>query len=155
MRRRAVKNTLSSLAAACLLTTSCGGGTAGSPAGEGPDTAVSNTPGTGVPTGTGPQRVEPHDDLVDVRATTFDRSKVRQDGRALDLYFWSGIEECYGVDRVEVDYRRRSIVVTIFEGREPEADACIELAVRKVVRVELGEPIRGRTVVDGGSTRKD
>jgi len=148
---------LAALAAISVLTLACG--TAGeSPAAGGPDTPVTDTPGSGnrgpddpAPPG-GPQRVEPSDSLVDVRPTTFDRSARRDQGRALDLFFWSGIEECYGVDRVEVEYFKRVVSVTIFEGRRPEAETCIELAVRKVVRVELDEPLRNRTVVDGGAT---
>lgn len=139
------------LACICLLVTSCGG-VDGSSSSAGPDTAVSGLPASDPPAGGGPQRVETHDGLVDVRPTTFDRSEPREKGTALDLFFWSGIEECYGVDRVEVEYLSKVISVTIFEGREPEADACIELAVRKVVRVELSEPIDGRRVVDGGSS---
>ena len=140
---------LVALAVASLLAFSCG--VDGSPAASGPETPVSNTPGTEPPGTGGPQRVEPHDGLVDVRATAFDRFK-RRGPRALDLFFWSGVEECYGVDRIEAEYRRKVVSVTIFEGREPEADACIELAVRKVIRVELSEPLNGRAVVDGGSS---
>lgn len=95
--------------------------------------------------------MDPSDGLTDVRTTTFDRSKERAGGRALDLFFWSGVEECYGVHRVDVEYLKEEVVVTIFEGRRPEAETCIELAVRKVVRVDLGEPIGDRKVVDGGA----
>ena len=146
-----MKKIFAALAAISVLAVGCG--TASEPpAAGGPDTPVTNTPGSDdtAPPG-GPQRVEPSDGLVDVRATTFDRSAVRQGGRALDLFFWSGIEECYGVDRVEVEYFKRVVAVTIFEGRRPEAETCIELAVRKVVRVMLEEPLRNRTVVDGGA----
>lgn len=122
------------------------------PAASPPDTAVSNTPGEEPTGGGGPQRVEPGDGLVDIRTTTFDRSVARDQGRALDLFFWSGIEECYGVDRVEVAYAKRRVTVTIYEGRRPEAETCIELAVRKVVRVQLDERLGGRTVVDGGAS---
>lgn len=122
------------------------------PAAGGPDTPVSDTPGPDIPGPGGPQRVEPVEGLVDVRATTFDRSATRNGGPALDLFFWSGVEECYGVDRVEVEYSKRIVSVTIFEGRRPEAETCIELAVRKIIRVELDEPLRDRTIVDGGAS---
>jgi hypothetical protein len=86
---------------------------------------------------------------VDVHATVWDRSRTRAHGKALDLLFWSGVEECYGVDRVEVEYKKHVVRATIFEGRVPEADTCIELAVRKMIRVHLDEPLAGRAVVDG------
>ena len=132
-----------------VVASACGGSTE-SPAG-GSDTPVSNTPGHEEPGAGGPQRVEPTEGLVDIRTTTFDRSARRDGGRALDLFFWSGVEECYGVDRVEVEYFKRIVSVTIFEGRRPEAETCIEMAVRKVIRVELDEQLRNRTVVDGGA----
>lgn len=115
-----------------------------------PDEVVSNTPGMDPLDPAGPEQVRPRDGLVDVGATRWDRYRVRDGGRAVDLFFWSGVEGCYGVDRVDVDYKKRTIEVTIFEGREPAAETCIELAVRKVVRVELQQPLAGRKVVDGG-----
>jgi hypothetical protein len=122
-----------------------------SDAGNAPDASVSNTPGTDQQHRSGAQRVEPRDGLTDIRKTRFDRSVTRRGGRALDLFFWSGVEECYGVDHVDVEYFRYKIKVTIFEGRDPRAETCIELAVRKVVRVELDERVGNRTIVDGGS----
>jgi hypothetical protein len=48
-----------------------------------------------------------------------------------------------------VKYRPREIVVTVFTGRVPSAQVCIEVAVLKVTKVRLDEPIRGRRIVDG------
>ena len=142
---------VAAILAVVLLTGGCG--TADSSVdgagGASPDAPVSNTPGNEPSDKGGAQRVEPHDDVIDVHATVWDRHKVRAGGRAIDLYFWSGVEECYGVDHVEVVYGKRKITATIYEGREPTADACIELAVRKVIRVELEEALRGRAVEDG------
>jgi hypothetical protein len=92
--------------------------------------------------------VEPRDGLVDIRHTFWDKDKKRS-GSSVDLYFWSGVEECYGVDHVEVIYKDRVIKLTIYEGHDPAAETCIELAVRKVIRVELDEPIGNRALVDG------
>lgn len=150
MRPICMKQILVLLAAVAVLGVACGD-PAEPPAAGGPDTPVSNTPGSDGSEPGGPQRVEPSEGLVDIRATTFDRSARRDGGRALDLFFWSGIEECYGVDRVEVQYSKRTVAVTIFEGRHPEAETCIEIAVRKVIRVQLDEPLGDRTVVDGGA----
>lgn len=140
---------LTSLVCAALVAGGCG--TADPSAGSSPDAPVSNTPGSDTTGRGGAQRVEPRDGLVDVRATVWDRFKPRYGGRTVDLFFWSGIEECYGVDRVEVRFTKRVVTATIYEGREPSAETCIELAVRKVVRVDLDEPVGDRTVVDGNS----
>ena len=134
----------------CALVLGVGCGRTNVSAVSGPDDVVSNTPGD-EPTGRGgPQRVEPRGGLVDVRAIPWDRHRVSDAGDAVDLFFWHGIEECYGVDRVEVNYERKVVTITIYEGRNPAAETCIELAVRKVVRVNLDEPIGDRPVVDGG-----
>lgn len=140
---------LVALVCAALMAGGCG--TAEEYAGSSPDAPVSNTPGSDTDGRGGPQRVEPRHGLVDVRATVWDRFKLRDGGRAIDLWFWSGVEECYGVDRVEVVFATRAVTATIYEGRDPSVETCIELAVRKVVRVELEEPLGDRTVVDGNS----
>lgn len=139
----------SATAACVLILSACGSPTPAPPA-AGPDDVVSNTPGADPPGRSGPQRVGPREDLVDVRATRWDRHRVRNGGRSVDLFFWSGVEECYGVDRVEARYTKKTVELTIYEGRDPAAEVCIELAVRKVIRVELQEPLEGRKVVDGG-----
>ena len=144
-----MRNVLAPLVFAALIAIGCG---AANPApGSSPDGVVSNTPGSDAASPGGAQRVEPRDGLVDIRATSFDRFRSRAQGRAVDLFFWSGIEECYGVDRVDVRYATKTVTVTIYEGRDPGAETCIELAVRKVVQVELDEPLGNRTVVDGNS----
>ena len=117
---------------------------------SGPDAPVSHTPGDEPGGRGGAQRVEPRPGLVDVRAIRWDRHKVVDGGNAVDLFFWHGVEECYGIDHVDVDYRAEEVAITIFEGRNPEAEVCIELAVRKVVRVALEEPLGDRRVADGG-----
>lgn len=71
--------------------------------------------------------------------------------RAIDVYFWSGVEPCYVLDHVDLRYRRSAVVVTLHQGHDPrrEDTVCIELAVEKVVRVDLNEPLRGRRIRDG------
>jgi hypothetical protein len=123
-----------------------GGSVAGSP--DDPITS-SPDPTASSPSDGGPQRVEPRDGLVDIAPRPFEKGKVLDDGTAVDVFFYSGIEECYGLDRVGVEYRRKSIVVTLFEGRVPEAEVCIEIAVEKVTRVLLEEPVGHRHIVDG------
>jgi hypothetical protein len=83
-----------------------------------------------------------------VRATAWEKAEVLNE-RTLLVQFWGGVEECYGLDRVEVDYGTGSVSVTLYEGRVPSAEVCIEIALLKAVRISLEEPLRGRKVVDG------
>ena len=145
-----MKRTALFLAAFSIIVAACGSQGGEVPVASDPDTAVSSTPGDSAPADGGPQRVEPRDGLVDARATRFDKFKLRDGGRAVDLFFWSGVEECYGVDDVDVEYGKRAVTITLYEGRDPAAETCIELAVRKVTRVELTERVGNRKVVDGG-----
>jgi hypothetical protein len=73
------------------------------------------------------------------------------DERTIEVRFWGGVEECYGVDRVDVDYRANEVAVTVYQGRVPTADVCIEIAVLTAVRVRLDEPLAGRTIVEGAA----
>jgi len=116
-----------------------------------PDDPVisSAEPTPGDRTGGGAQRVVPRDGLVDVRPIPFKRAKPAADGMSIDVFWYSGIEDCYGLDRIEVKESEEEVEITLFEGREPEAEVCIEIAVRKVTRVTLDEPLGDRTVTDG------
>jgi hypothetical protein len=97
----------------------------------------------------GPQEVEPQEGLVDVRTQGWNRAKVSNGGRRLTLIFWHGIEECYGVDRVEVAYDEDAIAATLFTGNNPASEVCIDLAVKKSVAVDLEERVAGRPIQDG------
>lgn len=92
--------------------------------------------------------VQPRAGLVDVRPHRFERVRVTGP-RTLVVRFYGGVEACEGLDRVELDYEENRIVVTLFVGRVPAAEVCIELAVLKATRVRLDEPVGGRKVVDG------
>ncbi|HVF53754.1 MAG TPA: hypothetical protein VNC78_09145 [Actinomycetota bacterium] len=129
--------------------TSVGGLNPDTPTSGAPDSPVSSTPDPhATPEPGRPQRVYERDGLVDVMPRIWDKAK--QTGpRSLDLVFYSGVEECYGVDHIEVDYGNDSITVTLFEGRVETAETCIEIAVQKVIAVELDQPIRGRAIHDG------
>ena len=74
-------------------------------------------------------------------------------GDRLRLFFFGGVETCEGVDHVDVAYRSDAIVATLFTGRNPRAQLCIEIAVYKVITVGLDQPVRGRPIVDGSRAR--
>ncbi|MGH2749304.1 MAG: hypothetical protein ACRDK3_00245 [Actinomycetota bacterium] len=130
-----------------------GSGGSGAPpaAPDDPDSPVSSSPDPpggdlGDPKG---MRVSAQEGLVDVSPQRFEKATPSKSGDALEIYFWHGIEECYGVDRVHIEYEASEVTVRLFTGRNPEAEVCTEQAVYKVYLVELDEPLKGRQISDG------
>jgi hypothetical protein len=127
--------------------------------GTGPDATVSYTPcpGDDNPVVTDPydgaQKVEPTPGMSDLYPHAFDKAVAGNDGRTLTLFFWSGVEPCYVLDHVDVDYGPSAITVTLFEGHDASAGdvACIEIALLKKVVVQLDEPVGDRRIVDGAA----
>lgn len=97
-----------------------------------------------------PQVVEPRSGMSNVRPVSWSDYEVL-DERSVRVFFTSGVEPCYVLDRVDVQYSPERITVSLFVGSDPEAGnvACIEIAVFKAVDVRLDEPLGARPVVDG------
>lgn len=117
-----------------------------------PDSDVSTTvpsPSSPAPEPT-PLLVTPRMGLVDVKPNPFDKVVVL-DERTVEVWFYGGVEDCYGVDRVDVKYGDADITVTVYQGRVPTAEVCIEIAVLTAVRVKLDEPLAGRKIIDGAA----
>ncbi len=146
--------TLALMAGACGEASSSGTGSAG------PEEPVSNTPGDGPapsPSATiidGARLVEPRPGMADTRPIPWQRAEPVEGGRILRVFFTSGVEPCYVLDRVEVEESAEKVVVTLFEGNDASAGdvACIEIAENKVVEIELAEPIGDRPVKDGAKS---
>lgn len=122
------------------------------PAGSDSPVSVAPMPG-GSDQGLGgrPQRVRPRPGMTDVRPVGWEKARQTPDGRHLRILYWSGVEPCNVLDHVDVAYEPERIIVTLYEGSDPEQKdvACIELALQKVVKVRLAEPVDGRAIVDG------
>ena len=133
---------------ACGSPASRGAG-APAPSAENPDQAVSDggAASTAPATRTGAELRRPEEGLRDVRPIRWDRAKGK--GRRVTLFYYSGVKECHGLDRVDVDESPDEVVVTVFEGIRPGAQACIELAVEVKTVIELRRPLGGRRLVDG------
>ena len=80
-------------------------------------------------------------------------SAVVLDGTKLEVRFYSGVEDCYGVERVDVEESDAEVTVSVFTGSRPEARdlACIEIAELVAVVVTLDAPLGDRALVDGSS----
>jgi hypothetical protein len=70
--------------------------------------------------------------------------------------WWGGVPACYALARVRVARHGHTIAVDLREGSiVPPGTACIELAMRKTVRVSLGALEPGSyLVVAGGRTAR-
>jgi hypothetical protein len=127
--------------------------------GTGPDATVSFTPCPGDDDSVvhdvedGAQLVEPTPGMADVRRHIFDHAVVNDVGTSITVFFWSGVEPCYVLDHVAVEYGAGAITITLFEGHDASAGdvACIEIALLKKVVVELDEPAGVRRIVDGAA----
>jgi hypothetical protein len=119
-------------------------------AGPGPDSPVTSAPSPG-PTGTdGALEVTPRPGLVDVRPQRWEQADA-VGPRRVRVEFYGGVEECEGLDHVDVEETAETVTITLFVGRVPEAEVCIEIAVLKSVTVEVEESLRGRELVDGSA----
>lgn len=127
----------------------CGGEETG-PGGRSPDVAVTAVTPHGPPTnGSGPRAVEPEGGLTSVIPTAWTKAKVAPDELSARLTWYSGVEECYGLDRVQVGYRDETVEITLYAGSRPQAETCIELAEKVVTVVGFKEPLGDRELVDG------
>jgi hypothetical protein len=136
---------LSFLLLTILLIAACGSaanGASGSP--DEPVSAPAQSDGGGRHR---PELREPEEGLEGVRPRIFDRH--RADGRKVTLFYYSGVDECYGLDHIKIRERPRKVTLTIFEGHHPEPEACPDIAVKVRSIATLQRPLGDRKVVDG------
>ncbi|MGH2818337.1 MAG: hypothetical protein ACRDJS_07765 [Actinomycetota bacterium] len=118
--------------------------------GASPDAPISSTPGGSNDQPAKYRLVAPRSGMADVHPIRW-QSIRKVNRRTLLVRFTSGVEPCYVLDHVDVEYGNRHVAITLFEGHDPEEEdvACIEIAELKQVRVELAEGLDGRRVTDG------
>lgn len=74
------------------------------------------------------------------------------DGTKLEVRFYNGIEECYGLDRVEVEETPEQVTIGLFTGGRPPGDqVCIDIAELVATVVTLDAPLGDREVVDAST----
>jgi len=141
---------LASLAIALLGTgtvlAQSGGATAGS---GGPDQPVVSSPlqhwPVTVTDGAKLANVDPS--LVDLRAQAWESVTVSADGRTLTVYFYNGVADCYGLGRIDVSDDDGHLTVTLFTGRVPGAQVCVDMAQLYKTVITLQQPL----IVDGAT----
>jgi hypothetical protein len=101
-----------------------------------------------------PTPVTPVGNTLGTHKTKWISATPSADGRSLRLVWWSGVEPCTVLDRVEVAESTDKVVVTLYEGqdrRHPDA-VCIAMAIQKTTTVTLSAPLGSRRVVDGAGS---
>lgn len=122
-------------------------GNAGGPVNGGGGNVPIPAPGTGEA-----RIVNPTPGLIGVIESAI-AGAVLRDGNKVEARFYGGVQECYGVDRVEVEETAESVTITVFTGSPPDAAArvCIDIAELQAVLVALDAPLGERIVIDGSS----
>ena len=123
-----------------------------------PDTPVSTAvpspaPSTTVAPGGGqPKRVQSVAGATDLRKQPF-QSVAPASAQSIAVRFWSGVEPCYVLGRVDVTETADKVTITLWTGTGPGAAgmACIQMAGYFEVIVQLQAPLGGRTVADGAA----
>lgn len=83
--------------------------------------------------------------IVDPQPIGWDHVTIWPDGRTLTVYFWNGVEACYGLERIELADVGGTIAITLFTGfREDAANIrCVEMAQLYSTIVTLESPVLG------------
>jgi len=98
--------------------------------------------------------VTPQPGMINVQPIAWQQAEVL-DSRTVRVLFSSGVEPCYVLDHITVDYTADEVVITLYQGTAPEAanTVCIQIAEEKATMVTLSEPIADRAIVDGSPRR--
>lgn len=114
-----------------------------------PPTAPPTTEAPGVGQ---PKRVQPVPGATDLRKQTF-QSAPAAGAQSLAVRFWSGVEPCYVLGRVDVTETAERVTVTLWTGSGPGSAglACVQMAAYYQVVVQLQAPLGTRTVIDGAA----
>lgn len=110
-----------------------------------PDEPVVGVPDPAEPSaGDGVLYVEPVPGVVDSSPRAIDRISVAADGRTVTVYWWGGVDSCYGLDEVRVDRDAGGApIITVLEGTLPDLGdvACIDIALSKATTITLDQPL--------------
>jgi hypothetical protein len=121
-----------------------GGSVGGSGNPDDPIVAPVVPPGPVQP-GDGALVVEPEPGIVDARPHAWDHITVAPDGKTVTIYYWGGVEDCYGLAGVDVQRDSDGLLkLTVMEGWRGDLapdTACIEIALLKSVTITLDQPM--------------
>lgn len=111
-------------------------------------------PGVGVlPT---PSPVTPRPGMAGVYPIRWEQADVAADDRTLTVQFTTGVEPCFVLDHVGVQFSASTVTVTLYQGHDPGSKgvACIDIGIFASVTVVLDQPLAGRKIADGSAAAK-
>jgi hypothetical protein len=130
-----------------------GGSAGGSDPGTGSGEPIGGVPGDpGVVDPGLPMLVVPKPGQLNVHPVKVQEMDVRVDARhaVLNARWWSGVEPCSVLDSVAWKRDDKTITISVREGSGDGDLICIDLAVYKVVAIDLGELEPGQYTVVAG-----
>lgn len=77
---------------------------------------------------------------------------IAVDGNTVTIGFWMGVEDCYGVQRIDVAETDTKVAIDVTVSARSADQVCIEIAEARSVTVELDAPLGGRILEIGGTT---
>ncbi len=109
----------------------------------GPDTPVSSSPMTpGQPdTGSGATIAVPQDGLSDIHRAFWEHVDVAANGQQLTVYYWSGVDTCYGLASVDAQWVHGTLDIRLWTGTLPGVGACIDMAQLYKTVVQLDQQL--------------
>ena len=94
----------------------------------------------------------PRPGQANVHARAWESAEVQSDDVTVQVTYWTGVEPCHVLDRVEVREEAMTVTITLYEGSQPGFDgACTAQAVERWTTVKLSAPLKGRVIVDGAA----
>jgi hypothetical protein len=151
LTHRSPRRWLSLLVAALLTLTASASTLAASPSGSTGNAGRPIQSRNLVPyvSGDGATLIDPDPNVVDLNRQPWDHIRVAANGKRLTVYFWMGIQDCYGLGVVDVSRGGGQLTVQLWTGTQPKAvgKVCPELAQLYKTIVHLDRPIiQGGTV---------
>lgn len=77
---------------------------------------------------------------------------ISVDGNTITVGFWMGVEDCFGIERIDIAETETKVAVDITVAARAVDQVCIEIAEARSVTVELDSPLGGRILEIGGTT---
>lgn len=92
-----------------------------------------------------PGQNDPHPVAIDTLTADVDGRHV-----VVTASWTSGVEPCYVLDTIVVDKGDHSFTITLREGHGDELVACIEIAMQKATKIDLGDLEPGTYTISDG-----
>ena len=145
--RRSSRLTLAIVASGLLILASAVSVAAASPDSSKGSGITNPGPGGGTPPewSDGAIRIRPDSSVRSLQRQAWDHITVSPNGKKLTVYFWMGVQDCYGLGKVDVVRRDGPLKIKLWTGIRDGAEhmICIDLAQLYKTVIHLDRPIIG------------